>query len=343
MDLQPIKKIPIIQLAQALDIQVRGTKAMCFNGHDKKTPSLTFYENTNSWKCFGSCDQGGDNIELVMKVLDIDFKSAIKWFESYGISIDSKTSYTKTPLKKTNRVQIKQENELLHKPDTELMEWFISRCGNVSEEIGLNYLKSHGINIKTANRYLVKELKNSETAKNALIKKWGLERALKSGLINKSERGSYYLIWFKYSILFPFIEEERITYIQGRLFGAKAKYINPKNFPKPLYNKDKLTSLKNGEVIHICEGIPDALALESYGHNATAVLGATSFKSEWSQLFKMLNVIISPDGDEGGKTFSKKVTKILNEHGISVRTLIVGENKDVSDVIAEMGKNNGNA
>ena len=40
-DLSPIKQIPIIEVAKRLGIQVRGTKAMCFSGHDKASPSLS--------------------------------------------------------------------------------------------------------------------------------------------------------------------------------------------------------------------------------------------------------------------------------------------------------------
>ena len=341
MDLEPIKKIPITDIARALGIEVRGSKAMCFNGHDKNTPSLTFYEASNSWKCFGSCDQGGDNIELVMRVLGIDFKAAIKWFEGYGIYQPKINQFQPSP-KKIDKVAPITGRARQSGPDVELLEWFISRCGNVSDPRGVSYLKEHGITTNTANQYLIKELMNPQRAKDSLIKKWGVERALNSGLINKNKHGSYYLVWFKYSILFPFIEGGRVTYIQGRLFEAKAKYINPKKIAKPLYNKDKLSSLSVGETIHICEGVPDALALESCGHNATAVLGATSFKDEWATLYKGLKVVIAPDGDKGGKTFFKKVKSILNSHGISVSILKVKENKDVSDVIGEMDSNHGN-
>lgn len=49
LDLSPLKRIPIIDVAKRLGIPVRGTKAMCFMGHDKASPSLSFLKSKNTW------------------------------------------------------------------------------------------------------------------------------------------------------------------------------------------------------------------------------------------------------------------------------------------------------
>src|ERR1035438_4329307 len=79
-DLSPIKQIPIVEVAKRLGIQVRGTKAMCFSGHDKASPSLSFLKSRNTWRCFGACGKHGDGITLVMEKAQVDFKSALEWF-----------------------------------------------------------------------------------------------------------------------------------------------------------------------------------------------------------------------------------------------------------------------
>ena len=68
------------------------------------------------------------------------------------------------------------------------------------------------------------------------------------------------------------------------------------------------------------------------------MLGATSFKSEWVSDFKNFNVVIVPDGDEGGVSFSKKITGMFNSKGLAVNKMSLPNGKDASDVLAQLGK-----
>lgn len=338
VDLTEIKKIPIIDIAIKLGIDVKMNKAMCFNGHDKNTPSLSFNQKNNTWKCFGACDKGGDNISLVAEYLQISFLESIKWFERYGIYQTKFIREIKSKVRHPQKISISLKEDAL--PDDEIYSWLIDRCGEVSSHVGVEYLKNHGITNEIAIKYKVKELINSEKATNSLVAKWGIERLIKSGLINLGKYGEPKLIWRNYCLLFPFFEGNKLMYIQGRMFSGKTKYINLKGVGKPLYNVNRLKELNKLSRIHICEGIPDALAMESCEFKAVAVLGATSFRKEWVQLFKGFETILVPDGDGGGTTFAKAIQKYFNEAGESIRVMSLPENKDASDVLAEIrGKN----
>jgi DNA primase len=70
------QQIPILEVAQRLGIQIINKQAFCFNGHDRKTPSLTFYSKTNSFHGFG-CSAGSTNIDLVMQAEYLDFEEAV--------------------------------------------------------------------------------------------------------------------------------------------------------------------------------------------------------------------------------------------------------------------------
>lgn len=335
MDLSQIKQIPIVEVARRLGIKVKGTKAMCFSGHDKNTPSLSFYEKNNTWRCFGACGKGGDAISLVEEYLEVDFLAAVKWFECYGI-YQSKVNKIVKP-KKIIKVQ-DTAVDFKMEPDNEIYEWLISKCGMVSDRLGLDYLKQHAISLDKVIEYSVKELKHPRRAKEALIERWGYSRVVESGLINETKHNSNYLIWYGYCLLFPFFDNDMITYIQARLFSGRAKYINPKGIQKPLYNRNMLSNIKRGSRVHICEGIPDALAMESSNLNAVAVLGATSFKREWVSDFRDYEVVIVPDGDEGGNSFAKKITAMFNSEGVPVQRLLLPKGKDASDILAEIGR-----
>lgn len=77
-----VKEIPIIQVFDRYiggKLLYRGNKALAqcpWHGSDT-SPSLTLYLNRNNWFCFG-CQSGKSTIDMVIKVLDIDFLTAVK-------------------------------------------------------------------------------------------------------------------------------------------------------------------------------------------------------------------------------------------------------------------------
>jgi len=45
--------------------------------HQDTHPSFTIYTKDNSWYCFGACKAGGDVINFIQKLENLDFKSAL--------------------------------------------------------------------------------------------------------------------------------------------------------------------------------------------------------------------------------------------------------------------------
>ncbi len=43
------------------------------------TPAFSIWPETGTWKCFGSCNAGGDVIALVRWAKDCDFQQAMEW------------------------------------------------------------------------------------------------------------------------------------------------------------------------------------------------------------------------------------------------------------------------
>jgi DNA primase len=347
VNLDEIRQLPIREVATRLGIKLlNGNKAMCFGGHDSRTPSLSFVPTKNIWKCFG-CDRKGNNIGLVMQCLELDFKDALEWFASeFGIRMGQDLPHQKDRTRKfaSKRAQLEQRisktasnDEIEFSPDPELYAWLIERCGAVSHDLGTNYLQSHGIHSDTANRFKVRELCDPIRAIGRMVQKWGAKRVFCSGLAWGNNGNPTGLIWSSYTILFPFLINGAIGYIQGRHFKKDPKYLNLRRIPKPLFNIDRLLTLPSGSFIHICEGVPDALALETCGLAAVAVLGASSFRPEWVEHFIPYNVVLLPDGDSGGNTFRRTILEMFKARGKAVQTIRVPKGKDAADVIAELG------
>src|ERR1035438_3830601 len=142
-DLSPLKQIPIIEVAKRLGISVRGTTAMCFMGHDKASPSLSFLKSRNTWRCFGACGKHGDGIALVMEKQNLDFKSALTWFaQNFGVDVrppgtDQRETLPAKPKSNLVAEQETQQKETEFAADAEMYAWLIHHCPPVSSPKGL--------------------------------------------------------------------------------------------------------------------------------------------------------------------------------------------------------------
>lgn len=80
INLIEIKKIPIgnfINGPNALGARGSYRETFICPFHGEKTPSFTWYKDSNSFYCYG-CAEAGDVIAFYMKMYKVDFKEAIK-------------------------------------------------------------------------------------------------------------------------------------------------------------------------------------------------------------------------------------------------------------------------
>jgi len=341
-DLSPLKQIPIIEVAKRLGIQVRGTKAMCFMGHDTASPSLSFFKSRNTWRCFGACGKHGDGITLVREKEGLDFKSALEWFARH-FAVDVTRRYSgqsrrSRPVRRTKAVLIpSRTRELLEfTADPELYEWLIGKCAPVSSPAGFNYLDTHGISPEGATRFNIRELRDPERAFRKLVEEWGGSRVYRSGVAWGTNGHPERLVWSSHALLFPFCEQGVVTYIQARMFEGKPKFLNPRGVAKPMFNADRLQKLNPGQLIHLCEGVPDAIAVEGHGLAAVGILGATSFRADWVDRFLRFKVVVLGDGDAAGAKFAKDIATFFMERGKAVQCKPLPKGKDVADVLAQV-------
>lgn len=61
----------------------------CCPFHNEKTPSFIVSPAKNTWRCFGSCAEGGDVISYVMKKESLSFIEAVKFLaRKYNVDIE---------------------------------------------------------------------------------------------------------------------------------------------------------------------------------------------------------------------------------------------------------------
>ena len=79
-ELQKLRDLPIVGVAERLGLQVSRKRAVC-PFHADKHPSLSFNIPKNTFRCF-VCGANGGTIDLVMRYLRLDFKAACAWLGS---------------------------------------------------------------------------------------------------------------------------------------------------------------------------------------------------------------------------------------------------------------------
>lgn len=69
--------------------------------HSEKSESFTVYPDSQSFFCFGSCNEGGDVIDLIKKLKGFSFKEALAY-----LGIDSDNGYK--PAKRDSKILVKR-------------------------------------------------------------------------------------------------------------------------------------------------------------------------------------------------------------------------------------------
>ncbi len=336
MSIAEIKNISIIELAKKIGIDVKRKKAMCYNGHDTKTPSLSFNDKKGVFKCFG-CGDGGDQITLVEKALKMSFKESCQWIE-HEFSIINYEHKNQNYPKKRRLKSFRIEKEIIENPfssDPDVYEWLMQEL-TLSEK-GENYLISRGFSKELIHRIGIKDLTNPYDIFNKIINKWGSEKCLKCGLLKLGDTSKLKFVWWDYTIIFPFTDANlRINYLQGRRLSDRgAKYVNLKGVEPSLFNLECLNHMESFDKLLICEGITDSLSAIMMGKNAVGVLGANGFKEKWVKDLMNYEIIVVPDSDSGGDKFANSVMSHFATFGKPIQRLQLPEGKDLNDILIE--------
>ena len=268
-------QIGILDLATRLGLQIRGRQARCFNSkshkHNDRNYSLGLDIKTNRYKCF-TCNEAGSIIDLYMSIKGVDFKQALEELKGiYNIREDSPQPYKySTPkVEKPTSTQI----DTRYRVYKSIME----HTGTVTDQ-AREYLTGRGIEKDTITRFKLCGIADYQRLNTKLKEEFSIEELREAGVIGDKNN----LIFYKHTLLIPFLEGERVVFYQGRrLDNENPKYLLLKDIQIPLFNTNTLTGLAKDERVYICEGVFDALVMEQEGYHAVAILGVNNFKPEW--------------------------------------------------------------
>lgn len=330
-----LKEIEILKVADALGLEHKRKSAKCFI-HDDRNPSLAFNTKNNTWKCY-ACNIGGDQLALVMKFLGKSYIDASKWLaDRFNIPIPEDDGYRGwTPAKKSQiKLRQKSSTNTNSSMDVEILSWIVDHAE--LSEIAKDFLF-----IKRKYKpEIVEELKIGSISYpvklvNALVKTFGRDRALKSGIV-KQYHSELYLFFQTPCLIFPYTDEEgNVMNIQTRYLGTNKKAHRFQFLPSSpisIFNKPILKDITNDEPLYISEGITDCIALLSSGRKAVAIPSATLLNNADIRSLAPKNLYMYPDNDKPGELLYKNLSERLDIFGTLVMKLDLPKDcKDFSD------------
>jgi len=318
-DIYKIREILISDVAKRLKIEIVRKKAFCYNGHDKD-PSLSFDDKKGYFKCFG-CGEKGDQITLVMKVLEISFKDALNWFEQeFQVGRPTSGGY-KMKFKKSNP-KVKLENEKQYLPNPKIYESLINKL-SLSDK-AIEYLISRGFSREIIAKLEIRDIPNPNVFFESFRAEWGVDQLIMCGLC-KVDESKIKNIWWDHVIIFPFTDlNGRITYLQGRrmnLDKINIKHINLAKLSPFPYNLNIISQIKFGDDVYLCEGISDTITAIHFNLNAIGILGANNFNDQLLPILQNYRIFVIPDRDRGGDSFLQSVREAFLTIGKTVQQI----------------------
>lgn len=315
-----LKELPIEEVADKLGLEVKKHKTLCFM-HNDHSPSITFSKAKNIYKCW-VCGVGGGPIKLVQDKEGWDFPKACIWLGKEFNIWWPENSWDRNILKRpVPKVHLPKNIKETFMVDEEIYIWLINNATLLESAKKFLFQERH-LRENVVKKLRIGSILNPNIIIENLVKVFGEERCLKTGLIRRGDYGMYFYFYTP-CLLFPYYDQD------GILVGIQSRYLGTnKNAPRfqfmssqktRLYNLPILNNLKRGDKLYISEGITDCLALLSDNLNAVAIPSATILPMEDLVLLKNYDLHMYPDHDEVGQNAFMTLRRFFVNHYSTVK------------------------
>jgi DNA primase len=282
----------------------RNYKALC-PFHQEKTPSFIVFPDTQTWRCFGACGEGGDIFSFVMKAEGWDFSEALRELaKRAGVEL---TPYT------PQQEQQQTENERLRGLLNEAAHFFHTQLRDApAAQTARDYVLRRSLNETTAEAFMLGYAPDDwrQALQHLQMLGYTQDEVVEVGVAIRNEKGNVY-DRFRHRLMIP-IRDGR-GYTVG--FGARAlekdavpKYLNSPQ--GPLFDKSRLLfgldmarrAIRETETVIIVEGYMDVMQAHQAGFlNVVAQMGTALTEEQLRQLDRYASrLILALDPDTAG-------------------------------------------
>ena len=285
----------------------------------------------------------GGAIDFVKTYRDTDFLKAKRWLVDNTVvrataSLRGANGPRVAPQARTSPLAADQVIET--PPDYEVYEALLQSAPLQSS--GLKYLLERGLSAETVSAFRIGQVSDSRAVLDVLVRAFGYQRINAAGLLTKTSTNRNRLLLFpEDSLVFPFLEDSQVAYMQARVISrltGRGKWRNLNDRRPRVYNADTLL-VKQHSPLAICEGVIDTLSAIELGYSAIGLLGVRAqLDEEQRDRLRGNQVVVLLDWDLPGETRAAELRKELRRFGIAStrKTRPSPESKDVNDYLREL-------
>lgn len=334
-DIQKLRELDILQVADLLGMGLRNKRALCIH-HDDHHPSLAFNVKKNTCHCY-SCGFSADTIGLVRERLNLGFSEACRWLaDHFDVYIGDDRYGNSAKYGNSARYADKcADKKVLTASDRRMASL---RAHFAETHVSHGYVAPSSVDVEFYQQ-MFRQMHLSESGRRFLFEERLLSpEALKVCQIVSTEQSVCMArvrrgVFDGPSLIFPYFDQEgRLVSVQSRYLGKpksesssdmdKVSFdeVKPKEIPRfkfapgshrMIYGLDRLKDYPSDEPLLITEGPSDCWTALTLGIHAIAIPSATLFDRRFQGLLAGRNLHIFPDQDEAGLSLYFELKKAL--------------------------------
>lgn len=271
-----------------------------------RTPAFVVFPDSQSWRCFGQCNEGGDLFGFVMKRDNLDFQETLK-------QLAEKAGVTLKPQTQADQIHDQERDTLVDIMEAAVAFYRQQMLETAPGRKALEYLHQRGLTDETIKTWGLGYAPDSWSLllDHLLAKGYTRDLIIQAGMLSQGEDGRVY-DRFRDRLMFP------IRGIYGKMAGFGGRVLKPDDVPKYLnspatdlfdkgrllYGLDQARSTMRGESqAVIVEGYMDVIGLHQAGFtNAVSPMGTALTEAQFHLVKKMTsNIILALDPDAAGQ------------------------------------------
>ncbi len=293
----------------------RNYKALC-PFHDEKTPSFVVFPESQQWRCFGACGEGGDIFSFVMKREGWDFPEALRVLaDRAGVELKPQSP---------EQAQMQEQAERLQSLLAEAAAFFHRQLLDApNARHAREYVARRGLSAETLASFEVGFAPDSWDATMNLLLERGFTRddLVEAGMLVVKDTGSVY-DRFRNRLMIPIRDG------QGRVVGFGARGLAADAVPKylnspqgPIFDKSRLLfglsharrTIRESETAVIVEGYMDVMQAHLAGFtNVIAEMGTALTEAQLKLLSRYASrLILALDPDSAGQMATERGREVI--------------------------------